>query len=35
MDVYAGIFIGFATYWGVMFLVERPSLVPRDEPALK
>ena len=35
MDVYAGIFVGFATYWGVMFLVERPSLVPRDEPALK
>ena len=31
MDVYAGIFVGFATYWAVMFLVERPSLVPRDE----
>ncbi|MEI8080573.1 MAG: phosphatase PAP2 family protein [Actinomycetes bacterium] len=31
MDVYAGIFVGFATYWAVMFIVERPKLVPRDE----
>ncbi len=29
MDVYAGIFVGFATYWGAMFLIERPKLVPR------
>lgn len=34
MDVYAGIFVGFATYWAVMFVVERPSLVPSTEPAL-
>jgi membrane-associated phospholipid phosphatase len=34
MDVYAGLFVGFAVYWAVMFLVERPMLVPRDEPAL-
>jgi membrane-associated phospholipid phosphatase len=31
MDVYAGIFVGFACYWACMFAVERPSLVPRDE----
>ena len=34
MDVYAGLFVGFASYWAVMFAVERPSLVPRDEGAL-
>ena len=32
MDVYAGIFVGFACYWACMFLVERPRLVPHDEP---
>lgn len=26
MDVYAGLFVGFATYWAVMFIVERPKL---------
>lgn len=31
MDVYAGLFVGFATYWGVMFAIERPRLVPRAE----
>jgi membrane-associated phospholipid phosphatase len=31
IDVYGGIFVGFATYWGVMFAVERPLLVPRGE----
>jgi len=31
MDVYAGIFVGFACYWACMFAVERPRLVPRDE----
>lgn len=31
MDVYAGLFVGFASYWAVMFAVERPRLVPRDE----
>ncbi len=35
MDVYAGIFVGFACYWAVMFLVERPSLVPSTEGHLK
>ena len=34
MDVYAGVFVGFATYWAVMFAVERPSLVPRNEAPL-
>lgn len=34
MDVYAGIFVGFACYWAVMFAVERPRLVPRDEAPL-
>jgi len=24
MDVYAGIFVGFACYWTCMFAVERP-----------
>lgn len=28
MDVYAGLFVGFATYWAVMFLIEKPRLVP-------
>jgi membrane-associated phospholipid phosphatase len=31
IDVYAGVFIGFAVYWAVMFVVERPRLVPRDD----
>lgn len=31
MDVYAGLFIGFACYWGTMFVVERPKLVPSEE----
>lgn len=35
MDVYAGVFVGFASYWAVMFVVERPKLVPRDEQELK
>lgn len=35
MDVYAGIFVGFATYWAVMFAVERPVLVPRTEAPLQ
>jgi membrane-associated phospholipid phosphatase len=34
MDVYAGLFIGFAVYWACMFLIERPRLVPRDEAPL-
>ncbi len=34
IDVYAGIFVGFACYWACMFIVERPKLVPRDEPPL-
>lgn len=34
MDVYAGIFVGFACYWACMFIVERPKLVPRGEPEL-
>lgn len=34
MDVYAGIFVGFTCYWGSMFLVERPKLVPRSEAPL-
>jgi len=34
MDVYAGLFVGFAVYWAVMFLIERPQLVPRDEAPL-
>lgn len=34
MDVYAGIFVGFASYWAVMFLVERPRLVPRNPDPL-
>jgi membrane-associated phospholipid phosphatase len=35
MDVYAGVFVGFAVYWAVMFAVERPSLVPRGEAPLR
>jgi len=31
MDVYAGIFVGFACYWACMFAVERPKLAPRYE----
>lgn len=31
IDVYAGVFIGFAVYWAVMFAVERPRLVPRND----
>lgn len=34
MDVYAGIFVGFAVYWACMFIIERPRLVPRQEPEL-
>lgn len=34
MDVYAGLFVGFACYWACMFIIERPKLVPRDEPPL-
>ncbi|MDZ7578338.1 MAG: phosphatase PAP2 family protein [Candidatus Nanopelagicales bacterium] len=34
MDVYAGIFVGFACYWACMFLVEKPKLVPRGVPPL-
>jgi membrane-associated phospholipid phosphatase len=34
MDVYAGLFIGFACYWVSMFVVERPRLVPRNEAPL-
>lgn len=34
MDVYAGVFVGFAVYWAVMFIVERPRLVPSNEPTL-
>ncbi|MEI6620926.1 MAG: phosphatase PAP2 family protein [Actinomycetes bacterium] len=34
MDVYAGIFIGFGTYWACMFIIERPRLVPRREAPL-
>ncbi len=34
MDVYAGIFVGFAVYWACMFIIERPRLVPRDEAPL-
>jgi len=34
MDVYAGIFIGFAVYWACMFIVERPQLVPAGETPL-
>ncbi len=34
MDVYAGLAIGFASYWAVMFIVERPKLVPSTEPPL-
>jgi membrane-associated phospholipid phosphatase len=28
IDVFAGVFVGFAVYWAVMFVVERPKLVP-------
>ena len=31
IDVYAGVLVGFSSYWACMFLIERPSLVPRDE----
>ena len=34
IDVYAAVFVGFATYWACMFLVERPQLVPSNEAAL-
>ncbi|MEN9751452.1 MAG: hypothetical protein RLZZ600_499 [Actinomycetota bacterium] len=34
MDVYAGIFVGFASYWAVMFVVERPQLIPSNEAVL-
>jgi membrane-associated phospholipid phosphatase len=34
IDVYAGLFIGFAVYWACMFVVERPRLVPSDETPL-
>jgi membrane-associated phospholipid phosphatase len=34
IDVYAGIFVGFACYWACMFAVERPLLLPRDEAPL-
>ena len=34
MDVYAGIFVGFACYWACMFAIERPRLVPRFESDL-
>jgi len=34
IDVYAGVFVGFAVYWACMFAVERPRLVPRDEAPL-
>jgi membrane-associated phospholipid phosphatase len=34
IDVYAGIFVGFACYWACMFVVERPRLAPRDEAPL-
>lgn len=34
MDVYAGLFVGFATYWACMFAVERPRLVSRDDTLL-
>lgn len=34
MDVYAGMFIGFACYWACMFIIERPRLIPRGEPEL-
>ena len=27
IDVFAGVFVGFAIYWAVMFIVERPVLV--------
>lgn len=30
IDLYTGIFVGFAVYWAVMFVVERPRLVARD-----
>lgn len=31
IDVHTGILLGFAVYWAVMFVVERPKLVPRVE----
>ena len=31
IDVYAGVFVGFAVYWAVMFVVERPRLAPRSD----
>jgi len=34
MDVYAGILLGFASYWACMFIIERPKLVPRSERPL-
>jgi len=33
IDVYAGVFIGFACYWAVMFLVERPVLTVAEPEA--
>jgi membrane-associated phospholipid phosphatase len=34
IDIYGGLFVGFACYWACMFAVERPRLVPRDEAPL-
>lgn len=34
MDVYAGIFVGFATYWACMFIIERPGLTPVNKGPL-
>jgi membrane-associated phospholipid phosphatase len=34
IDVYGGILAGFSCYWGSMFVIERPRLVPRDEDPL-
>jgi membrane-associated phospholipid phosphatase len=31
IDVYTGLFVGFAVYWAVMFVVERPRLMPRND----
>lgn len=33
MDVYAGILMGFTSYWACMFVIERPRLIGRDELA--
>lgn len=34
IDVYAGVLVGFSCYWACMFVIERPSLLPRDEEAM-